>query len=120
MTESTQDSLEFESHFSRQVVARFDGGALTSDAGALLLRETDRRIRLIERLAACFDDHRDPSLVRHPVQEMVAQRVYGLALGYEDLNDHDELWQDPLLALFGRQARAGQGAAGGQEHAESD
>jgi hypothetical protein len=76
MTECTQDGLEFESHFSRQVVARFDGGALTSDAGALLLRETDRRIRLIERLAACFDDHRDPALVRHPVQEMVAQRVY--------------------------------------------
>jgi len=100
MAECTQDSLEFESHFSRQVVARFDGGALTSDAGALLLREADRRIRLIQRLAACFDDHRDPALVRHPVQEMVAQRVYALALGYEDLNDHDELREDPLLALW--------------------
>ena len=61
MTECTQDSLEFESHFSRQVVAWFDGGALTSDAGALLLREADRRIRLIERLAACFDEHLDPA-----------------------------------------------------------
>ena len=114
MTECTQDSLEFESHFSRQVVARFDGGALTSDAGALLLRETDRRIRLIERLAACFDDHRDPALVRHPVQEMVAQRVYALALGYEDLNDHDELRQDPLLALLSGKRDVGEAPLAGK------
>ena len=85
MTQCSPDSFPFEAHFSRQVVARFDGGALTSDGGALLLREVERRIRWIERLAACFDDHRDPLLVRHSVKQMVAQRVYGLALGYEDL-----------------------------------
>jgi hypothetical protein len=85
MTECTQDSFQFETHFSREVVARFDGGALTSDGGALLLREVERRINLIARLAECFDDHRNPPLVRHPGKEMVAQRVYGLALGYEDL-----------------------------------
>ena len=114
MTECTQTSFEFESHFSRQVVARFDGGALTSDAGALLLRETDRRIRLIERLAACFDDHRDPLRVRHSVKEMVAQRVYGLALGYEDLNDHEELRQDPLLGLLSGQREPGQAPLAGK------
>jgi len=114
MTECTQNSFEFESHFSRPVVARFDGGALTSDAGALLLREADRRIRLIERLAACFDDHRDPLLVRHPVKEMIAQRVYALALGYEDLNDHDELRQDPLLGLLSGQREPGRAPLAGK------
>ncbi|MGQ9633391.1 MAG: transposase [Bryobacteraceae bacterium] len=64
-------------------MAHFDGGALTSHGGALLLREVERRIRLIEWLAACFDDHRNPLLVRHPIKEMIAQRLYGLALGTE-------------------------------------
>jgi hypothetical protein len=100
MTECTQDRFGFESHFSREVVARFDGGALTSDGGALLLREVERRINLIARLSECFDDHRNLLLVRHQVREMVAQRVYGLALGYEDLNDHDQLREDPLLAVL--------------------
>ena len=85
MAECSQDSLRSEAHLSRHPVARFDGGALTSHRGVLPLREAERRIRLIERLAACFDDHRDPLLVRHSVKQMVAQRVYGLALGYEDL-----------------------------------
>jgi hypothetical protein len=100
MTECTQTSFEFEGHFSRQVVARFDGGRQTSDAGALLLRETDRRLKLLSRFAGCFIDGRDASRVEHRVEEMVAQRIYGLALGYEDLNDHEQLRHDPLLAML--------------------
>jgi len=100
MTECTQSDFEFASHFRREVVARFDGGAITSDGGAPLLRETNRRLKLLERFGQCFLDRRDPSRVQHTVQEMVAQRVYGLALGYEDLNDHDELRQDPLMRMM--------------------
>jgi hypothetical protein len=100
MTECNQSSFEFEGHFSRQVVARFDGGTITSDAGSLLLREANRRIRLLPRLAQCFLDGRNPALVKHSVQQMVAQRVYGLALGYEDLNDHEQLREDPLLQVL--------------------
>ena len=114
MTECTQDSFKFETHFSREVVARFDGGALTSDGGALLLREADRRIGLIARLAKCFDDHRNPLLVRHPVKKMVAQRVYALALGYEDLNDHDQLREDPLLAVLSGNKQVGEALLAGK------
>jgi hypothetical protein len=92
--------LEFEAHFSRQVVARFDGGTLSSDGGSLLLRETDRRIKLLERLAGCFLDGRNPVRVKHSVRQMISQRVYGLALGYEDLNDHEHLREDPLLQVL--------------------
>lgn len=81
MTQCTQDSFEFEAHFSRDVMARFDGGAVTSDGGAWLLREVDRRINLLSHVAQCFDDYRSPVLTRHSVKEMVAQRVYALALG---------------------------------------
>jgi hypothetical protein len=84
----------------RQVVASFDGGAITSDAGALLLGQTDRAIRLTERFAACFTDTRTAELVEHRVETMVMQRVVGIALGYEDLNDHDELRYDPVLAVL--------------------
>lgn len=113
MTECAQNSFEFESHFSREVVARFDGGTPSSDGGALLLREVDRRINLISRLAECFDDQRNPLLVRRQVKEMVAQRVYGLALGYEDLNEHGQLRRDPLLAvLSGKKQVGGEALAG--------
>ena len=108
MTECTQSSFEFQAHFSRQVVARFDGGTMTSDAGALLLRQTDRRLNLLPRLAACFDDRRQPWLISHTVPELVAQRVYALALGYEDLSDHDQLRDDPLLGVLSGKRRAGQ------------
>jgi hypothetical protein len=84
----------------RQAVAAFDGGAITSDAGALLLGETDRTLRLTERFAACFTDARTPALVEHNVATLVLQRVVGIALGYEDLNDHDELRHDPVLAVL--------------------
>jgi hypothetical protein len=100
MTECTQGSFQFEGHFSRQVTARFDGGQQTSDAGGLLLRETNRRLNLLPRFAACFVDGRDPKRIDHPVQEMVSQRVYGMALGHEDLNDHEHLRHDPLLAVM--------------------
>ena len=100
LTECTQSSFEFAGAWSRSVMARFDGGKITSHAGGLLLREVDRRIGLLNRLSECFRDSGSQSRVRHSVREMVAQRVYGLALGYEDLNDHEQLREDPLLMLL--------------------
>jgi hypothetical protein len=84
----------------RSVVASFDGGTITSDAGALLLGATDRAIHLIGRFAACFRDSRAPELIEHAVATLVGQRVFGLALGYEDLIDHDELRHDPIMAVL--------------------
>ena len=100
MTECTQKSFQFAAHFSRRVVAEFSAERLTTDGGVLLLRQVDRRIQLLSRLTSCFVDQRDPLRVEHTVAEMVAQRVYGLALGYEDLNDHEQLRHDPLLGLL--------------------
>ncbi len=99
-TECNADLLEFASVEKRQVVASFDGGTITSDAGALLLSATDRQIGLIERFAGCFVDSRRPELIEHSVKTLVGQRVFGLALGYEDLNDHDELRHDPIMAIL--------------------
>jgi Transposase DDE domain group 1 len=99
-TECNPTLFEFSPVDGRRVVAAFDGGAITSDAGALLLGETDRAIRLTERFAACFIDARVPELVEHEISTMVLQRVVGIALGYEDLNDHDELRHDPVLAVI--------------------
>jgi len=82
------------------VEARFTAGQVTSDGGALLLRQADRKINLLARLAACFSDGRSPSLITHQLPEMLAQRIYGLALGYEDLNDHEQLRSDPLMAVL--------------------
>ena len=100
MTECTQESFSFAAHFSRRVEAGFTAGRVSSDGGALLLREADRRINLLGRLAGCFLDGRSPLLVRHQLSEMLSQRIYGLALGYEDLNDHEQLRTDPLLGLL--------------------
>ena len=109
VTECSESSFTFTRYFRRQVSARFDGGVISSDGGGLLLREVDRRINLLPRLAACFEDGRDSRRIEHRVGELVSQRVYGLALGYEDLNDHDELRRDPLLALLaGKSDLAGQ------------
>jgi len=91
--------LEFEGLGSRKVTASFDGGAITSNAGALLLRETDRAIGLSRQAAACFKDARSQEYVEHTLETLVAQRVHGIALGYEDLNDHDDLRHDPVLGL---------------------
>jgi hypothetical protein len=99
MTECKRDRYEFHALGNREVVGHFDGGDITSDAGALLLREVERRTGLIHRFAACFMDHRDPRLTEFTVEELVAQRIFGLAMGYEDLNDHDQLRSDPALAV---------------------
>ncbi|MGH9628619.1 MAG: IS1380 family transposase [Bryobacteraceae bacterium] len=112
MTECNQSEFEFKAHFSRRVEAGFDGGQMTSDGGSLLLREADRRLNLLPRLAECFLDGRNPALVKHSVGEMIAQRVYGLALGYEDLNDHEQLRNDPLLAVLAGKRELGQPLAG--------
>ncbi len=100
MTECTQSNFEFHALDRREVVAQFDGGDITTDAGGLLVREVDRRLHLTERLAACFSDHRRRDKIEHTVRELAAQRVYGLVLGYEDLNDHDQLRGDPLMAVL--------------------
>src|SRR5260370_38478669 len=100
MTECRHDDFEFAGHGSRRVTAQFDGGEMTTDAGGLLLREADRRLNLLPRLAHCFLDGRDPALVKHSVLEMISQRIYGLALGDEDLNDQKQLRRDPLLKVL--------------------
>ena len=84
----------------RRLVARFDGGEISSDGGAVLVERADRRRSLLMRFAACFEDFRDPARCEHTVEEMLRQRVFGIALGYEDLNDHEELRRDPLLAAL--------------------
>jgi hypothetical protein len=100
MTECNQETFTFTAHFSRRVEAGFSAGQVSTDGGALLLREVDRKINLLGRLAGCFLDGRAPLLVKHPLPQMLAQRIYGLALGYEDLNDHEQLRTDPLLAVL--------------------
>jgi hypothetical protein len=101
--------LLFQAHGTREVTAAFDGGWVTSDGGGLLLREVDRRFGLVGAFAACFTDHRDPDAIEFSVLELLRQRVMGLALGYEDLNDHERLRHDPLLALLaGRKDVTGQ------------
>jgi len=99
-TECSPPALEFTGFNGRSVVAAFDGGAITSDAGALLLGETDRSIGLVERFAACFKDRRRPELIEHEIGTLVMQRVFGIALGYEDLIDHDHLRHDPVMAVL--------------------
>ena len=99
-TQCNQESFEFHPLAKREVRGRFDGGALTSDAGGLLLREVEKRTGIMAQFAACFTDHRHPERIEHTAKELVAQRVYALALGYEDLNDHDPLRHDPLLAVL--------------------
>ena len=99
-TECSAELFGFARVEGREVVAGFDGGRMTSDAGALLLGATDRAVRLIDRFAGCFSDARAAGLIEHSVRTLVGQRVYGLALGYEDLNDHDELRHDPMMALL--------------------
>src|SRR5918994_7807006 len=90
----------------RAVVAGFDGGAITSNAGALLLGATDRAIGLVGRFAACFRDARAPERVEHEVATLVGQRVFGIALGHEDLVDHDQLRHDPVLAILAEKLEA--------------
>ncbi len=104
-TECSATQLELASVQGRTVMAAFDGGAITSDAGALLLGSTDRAIRLVERFAACFTDARRPDLVVHEIATLVMQRVFGIALGYEDLSDHDQLRHDQRSSPGGMSAK---------------
>jgi len=99
-TECSAERFEFGEVAGRVVVADFDGGAITSDAGALLLGAADRAIRLTERFVACFTDRRSPDHIEHDVRTLLLQRVVGIALGYEDLIDHDQLRHDPVLAVL--------------------
>lgn len=99
-TDCTSQSLDFEACSGRRVVADFKGGAISTDAGGLLLREADRAIGLSERVARCFRDGRNPVLTVHTIKTLVSQRVHGIALGYEDINDHDDLRLDPVLGLL--------------------
>ena len=99
-THCNQKTFEFQAANSRKIVAHFNGGNISSDAGGLLLKQTEQTTGIIAQFAACFTDHRDPDLIEHTVEELIAQRIFALALGYEDLNDHDELRNDPLLAVL--------------------
>jgi hypothetical protein len=99
-TDCSTNLFDFTEVEGREVVAAFDGGAITSDAGALLLGAADRAIGLIDRFADCFHDERCPELIEHEVATLVGQRVFGIALGYEDLNDHDDLRHDPIMAVL--------------------
>src|SRR6266478_7076041 len=108
MTECSEDRFEFAGGDGpRKVVAEFSEGTISPDRGGLLLQETDTKMNLLARFSQCFIDGRNPILIEHSVEQMVRQRVYALALGYEDLNDHDQLRQDPLLGLMAGKAEPG-------------
>ena len=119
-TECSQDSLDFASLGGRKVTAAFDGGAMTSNAGALLLREADRITGLTRQAAACFTDGRRQDRIEHRVETLIAQRIHGVALGYEDLNDHDELRRSRARSCLwqGGSAPLRLRCAGGEVHAE--
>ena len=112
MTECSQEAFRFAPHFSRRVEAGFSAGRVSSDGGALLLRQVDQRIHLLDRLATCFEDGRDPERIEHTVEQMLSQRIYGLALGYEDLNDHEQLRSDPVFGLLSGKRRLEEPLAG--------
>jgi len=99
-TQCSQQTFTFQPLGRRDVVARFDGGRVTSDGGGVLLRQIEERFGFIERFARCFSDHRDPELVEHSLSDLLKQRLFGLCLGYEDLNDHDWLRHDVMLAVL--------------------
>jgi len=102
-TQCSAEQLQFSCVEGRRVVAAFDGGTVSSDAGALLVGRTDEAIGLIDRLAGCFIDERRPDLIEHTVRTLIGQRVFGMALGHEDLNDHESLRHDPVFgALLGK------------------
>src|SRR4030081_3161095 len=112
MTECNQSKFEFEACGSREIVARFNGGTISSDGGAFLLRQTDKRLNLLPRLAECFLDSRNQEQGEHSVLEMLSQRVYGLALGYEDLNDHEQLRKDPVFGVLAGREKLDEPLAG--------
>ena len=99
-TNSTSKQLLFQEIEGRTVVAAFDGGQISSDGGSLLLRQIEQGRSYVREFASCFHDGRDPRFIEHPLEQLIGQRVYGLCLGYEDLVDHDELRDDPLMGLL--------------------
>ena len=108
-TQCNESRIEFHGLGERVLTADFDGGNIVSDGGVPLIAEVDRMFRVLERYADCFTDHRDPELIEHSVLDLVRQRIYGLCLGYEDLNDHDRLRADALIAAcVGKQDLEGQ------------
>ncbi len=115
MTECNEDRFEFASvQGTREIVAEFSGGTISSDGGGLLLQETDSKMNLLKRFSQCFVDGRNQDLIEHSVEQMIRQRVFALALGYEDLNDHEQLRQDPLLAVMAGKAQPGTEALAGK------
>src|SRR5271169_4060428 len=115
MTECNQDRFKFASaHGRREIVAEFSGGTVSSDGGVLLLQEADAKMNLLARFSQCFIDRRNPVLIEHSIEQMIRQRVYALALGYEDLNDHEQLRQDPLLGVMAGKAQPGMEALAGK------
>lgn len=113
-TECNGQSYLFQPLGRRRVEARFDGGTISSDGGGVLLRAVENHVGVLDRFGRCFTDHRDPDRVEHSVLELVSQRVFGLALGYEDLVDHDELRHDPLLGVLVGRRDAGERALAGK------
>jgi len=99
-TECITEQMEFQQLGRRAVIGRFDGGKISSDAGGVLLREVERRTQILRRLAGCFRDYRNEDRIEHPVGSLIRQRVYGIALGYEDLNDHDSIRHDVVMGLL--------------------
>jgi hypothetical protein len=119
-TECNQSVFELQALNNREVIADFSGGRITSDGGGLLLREVEARLGIIRQFAECFRDYRAEGRTEHSLYELLCQRIYGLALGYEDLNDHDVLRRDPLLAVMAGKADptgAGRIRASDQGHA---
>ena len=112
MTECNQEVFSFTSHFSRRVESSFTAGQVSTDGGSLLLRQADRKIGLLNRVACCFTDRRSPIFVQHQLGEMLSQRIYGLALGYEDLCDHEQLRHDPLMAVLAGRGKLEEPLAG--------
>jgi hypothetical protein len=99
-TQCIQEQMVFQQLGRREVIGRFDGGTISSDAGGVLLREVERQCGIVKRVAGCFQDYRDPERIEHSVEELIKQRVYAIALGYEDLNDHDSLRHDLVMGLL--------------------
>ena len=99
-TQCIQEQMVFQQLGAREVIGEFDGGTISSDAGGVLLREVENRFGLLKRVAGCFRDYRDPELIEHSVEELIKQRIYALALGYEDLNDHDSLRHDVMMGVL--------------------
>ena len=99
-TQCIQEQMVFQQLGRREVIGRFDGGMISSDGGGMLLREVERCFRIFKRFTGCFRDYRDPQRTEHSLQTLISQRVYGIALGYEDLNDHDSLRHDVMMGVL--------------------